>query len=64
MARFTALQASRLKAAHQLHLVRELLGGLKTELVLCGADLLELDEIDERVTDLLAKLIPNAPTAP
>jgi len=62
MARFTAMQASRLKAAQQLHLVRELLYGLKTEKALCGADLIELDQIDDRVTDLLSKLIPNQAT--
>lgn len=64
MAVFTAMQASRLKTAQQLHLVRELLYSVKSERALCGSDRLEVDILDGRVTDLLAKLIPNAPTNP
>lgn len=63
MARFTAMQASRLHTAEQLHQVRETLHALRTELVLGGAEVHEIDDLEARVTNLLSKLIPNAPIA-
>lgn len=61
MAVFTAMQASRLRTAQTLHTVRELLHNLKNETALRDGELIEVCEIEGRVTEVLAKLIPNSP---
>ncbi len=64
MAVFTAMQASRLRTAQRLHQMRDMLHECRSEHALRGGGIEAIEDLDERVTRLLNRLIPNQAIEP